>query len=605
MTLLAAMSLMMTQEKDVHSYAEPEKVVVEHINLDLTVDFEKKQLRGHATLHLKEHASDKPRPIVLDTRRLVIERCEVSQDGGDFERVSHELGKEDPILGTPLKVSRPRGGSHVRIHYRTSPEASALQWLSPAQTAGKKHPFLFTQSQAIHARSWIPLQDTPAVRVTYSARIQVPRELTALMSAAGGGTTKGGEYYFQMDQPIPSYLIALAVGELRFQRTGKRTGVWAEPSVVAKAAKEFEDMELMLEAVEALYGPYRWERYDVLILPPSAPFGGMENPRMTFASPTVIAGDKSLVALIAHELAHSWSGNLVTNATWRDFWLNEGFTVYLERRILEKVYGPARAAAEAQVARWELEKSMRTMKPQEQVLHIDLKGLDPDENVTDIPYEKGYLFLLHLEKLAGRERFDAFLKGWFDKHAFRSVTTGEFVSYLKANLLEKDATLAAAFPLEEWINQPGLPKGVPSVVSAALSEAESSAKDWYDRKRSLKQLRTSGWTTQQWLYFLRSMPAGIGVDRMRELDEAFKFTASENSEVLCQWLEIAIHSKYEPAYPRLEEFLTRQGRRKFVKPLFEALVKTEEGKRRAREIYAKARAGYHPITAGTVEGLLK
>ncbi|HMP16034.1 MAG TPA: M1 family metallopeptidase, partial [Gemmatales bacterium] len=441
---------------------------------------------------------------------------------------------------------------------------------------------------------------------SYTARIETPPAQQAVMSARKEDASSAGLHAFVMDQPIPSYLLALAVGELQFQRLGKRTGIWAEPSVVPRAAREFEDMELMLEAVESLYGPYRWERYDVLILPPSFPFGGMENPRMTFATPTVLAGDKSLVSLIAHEMAHSWSGNLVTNATWRDFWLNEGFTVYLERRILEKVYGPARAQMEAMIGRKLLEKSLKTMKPEEQVLHINLDGLDPDENLTDIPYEKGFLFLLHLEHLAGRERFDSFLQGWFQQHAFRSVTTSDFVKYLREELLNKDATLAEAFPLEEWISQPGLPKGVPATVSPALEIAEAKAKAWaLSRTVPLRRLGAEDWSTQEWLFFLRALPENLRASKLQELDETYHLTEIGNNEVLCQWLEIAIRADYAPAYPRVESFLTSVGRRIYVKPLYEALLKTPAGRERAKAIYAKARPGYHPITTATLDELMK
>ncbi len=589
---------------DIHSFSDSSQEKIQHLDLDLTVDFEKKELRGAVTLQRSRKTSRDPGLVTLDTRKLLIDKCEASEDCKTFSPVKHELGKEDPILGTPLVIHSP-AVPFLRIHYRTSMEATALQWLSPAQTSGKKHPFLFTQSQAIHARSWIPLQDSPGVRVTYNATIRVPGGLTAVMSAARSESTEPGVFKFSMTQPIPSYLIALAVGDLQFQKIGPRTGIWAEPAVVAKAAREFEDMELMLEAVEQLYGPYRWERYDVLVLPPSFPFGGMENPRITFATPTVLAGDKSLVALIAHELAHSWSGNLVTNATWRDFWLNEGFTVYLERRILEKVYGPARATMEAQIARGELDKSIKTLKPKDQVLHIDLTGQDPDDNVTDIPYEKGNLFLLHLEKLAGRDVFDPFLKKWFAQHEFQSVTTGQFLAFLKDNLLDKNPELARQFPLKEWITQPGIPRGTPRPTSDTLAKVETLAKAFNDGQQSASALPAKSWTTQEWLHFLRMLPEKIPAAKLAELDQAHHLTQSGNSEILCQWLEMAIRNNYEPAYQRLEEFLTTQGRRKFVKPLFEALIKTEEGKARARAIYAKARPGYHSITSSTIDELLK
>lgn len=590
---------------DPHSYSNPEQIRIVHTDLNLKVDFEKKQLHGHVTHRLKAVEGQSPTELVLDTRRLNIERCEVSTNGSNFIVAKHQLDKEDHILGSALRIALPKEVQSVRIYYHTSPEASGLQWLNRNQTADKKHPFLFSQSQAIHARSWIPTQDTPGVRFTYDAFIDVPAPLQPVMSADRHETNMLGRYRFSMEQRIPAYLLALAVGEIRFQSIGKRTGIWAEPSVVAKAAREFEDMELMLEAVESMYGPYQWGRYDVLILPPSFPFGGMENPRMTFATPTVLAGDKSLVSLIAHEMAHSWSGNLVTNATWSDFWLNEGFTVYLERRILEKVYGRERAEMEAQIGRNILEKSLKTMKPKEQLLYIDLKGIDPDDNVTDVPYEKGFLFLLHLEKLAGRERFDTFLKGWFASHTFQSVTTPIFVAYLKKELLDKDAPLAKVFPLEEWINKPGLPKDIPAVVSPDLGKAADYAKDWSSNGMLAKDLPVKMWSTQEWLYFLRSLPENLPASKLKELDDAHHLTQSGNNEILAQWLEMAIRANYEPAYPRLETFLISIGRRLYVKPLYEELLKTPAGKERAKAIYAKARPGYHSITAGTIDEMMK
>jgi aminopeptidase N len=277
---------------------------------------------------------------VLDTRDLDIQKAESSRDGSSWANALFSLAPPDKILGSALSITLPDDATRVRISYTTRPQASGLQWLDPPQTAGKKDPFLFTQSEAIHARSWIPLQDSPQVRITYRAHVRTPKNLMAVMSANNDlKAARDGDYEFEMPQPIPSYLIALAVGDLFFAPISPRTGIWAEPPVVGKAAREFADLEAMIRAAEELFGPYHWDRYDVLVLPPSFPFGGMENPRLTFATPTVLAGDKSLVALVAHELAHSWAGNLVTNATWRDFWLNEGFTVYLERRIVEKVFG--------------------------------------------------------------------------------------------------------------------------------------------------------------------------------------------------------------------------------------------------------------------------
>jgi leukotriene-A4 hydrolase len=620
-TIVAVTSLVSAvNAQDYHSYSNPGAVRVRHVDLDWQVLFDQKILKGSATLTIERSAQDEP--LILDTRDLKIETVETSPDGASYEPGTFKLGASDKFLGAPLTIPLPAKASRVRIHYSTSPGASGLQWLDPAQTAGKTSPFLFTQSEAIHARSWIPLQDSPGVRVTYSAHVRTPRNLLAVMSAENlSGPARDGDYRFRMQQPIPSYLIALAVGDLQFKSLGPRTGVYAEPHTLALAARELSDTEKMVTATESVYGPYRWGRYDILILPPSFPYGGMENPRLTFATPTMLAGDKSLVSLIAHELAHSWSGNLVTNATWRDFWLNEGFTTYLERRILEVVYGRPREEMEAALGLRDLNEEIVNLDDRDEILHIDLKGRDPDDGSTDIPYEKGALFLRHLEQTFGRARFDEFLKSYFNHFAFQSITTDQFVDYLKQHLLNENPALAARVPVDEWINQPGLPASAPKPASPAFAKVEEQARRWLDRKMPASELATAKWTTQEWLHFLQTVqPALSGApgvsegakastppaaDRMAELDNAFHLTRSGNSEIAFQWLLMSIRNRYEPANARLEEFLMTIGRRKFIKPLYEELAKTPEGKARAMAIYRRARATYHPIAVTSIDDVLK
>ena len=590
---------------DLHSYANPEHVRVRHLDLNLEVVFDKRVIEGEVVLAIERTSLDLTQPLVLDTRGLVIKSVMASIDDSSFLEAPYALGAVDSIRGRSLTIQLPKKAQNVRIRYITEPEATALQWLEPAQTAGKKHPFLFTQSQAIDARSWIPLQDSPGIRTTYSARIRTPRDLLAVMSARNDPAQKRtGVSHFEMKQAIPSYLIALAVGDLGFRKISQRTGVYAEPTIVDKAAREFSEMEEMVRAAEILYGPYRWDRYDVLVMPPSFPFGGMENPRLTFASPTVLAGDKSLVSLLAHELAHSWSGNLVSNATWSDFWLNEGFTVYLERRIMEAVYGKTRAEAEAVLGRRSLEREMAKLPKADQVLHIDLKGRPPIDGLTDVPYEKGALFLRHLESVYGREALDAFLKAYFNHFAFQSITTGQFAAYLEENLLKQDAAKAAKANVQEWLYKSGLPADAPNSKAAALERVEKNAREFVMGKVRARDLPGKDWSTLEWLHFLAILPDDIGIERMKELDDAFSLTKTGNAELLFQWLIHAVRNKYEPAYSRLAGFLTEQGRRKFLKPLYEELVKTPAGKERARGIYKTARPTYHPVSVETIDAIV-
>ncbi len=589
---------------DVHSRARPDQVRVKHLDLDIELDFDRKVIRGTSTLTLDKAASGE-HPLDLDTRDLKIVRTETTSDGVSYSSVPFKLDDADRILGSRLSVPVSEGTTKVRVTYETSPTASGVQWLEPSMTAGGKHPYLFTQSQAIHARSWIPLQDSPAVRITYTAKVRTPAELRAIMSAEQDQSAeRTGEYRFNMPQAIPPYLIALAAGDIAFKSLGARTGVYTEPSMLERAARELADTEKMIEATEKLYGPYRWGRYDILVLPPSFPIGGMENPRLTFATPTILAGDKSLVSLIAHELAHSWSGNLVTNATWRDFWLNEGFTTYLERRITEAVYGRQREEMEAALGLQSLEKEMAGLDARDQILHVDLTGRDPDEGFTGVPYEKGALFLRHLEETFGRERFDAFLKGYFDHFAFQSITTEQFRAYLKANLLDSAPVLAARVPIVEWITKPGLPASAPRPRSDAFAKVEEQANSWLNGEAPPAKLQTRQWTTQEWLHFLNFLPKELTREQMEQLDRAFGLTKAGNAEIAHVWLLISIRNKYDPADARLEQYLTSIGRQKLIKPLYEELVKTPQGKQRARAIFEKARPGYHPIAAAAVEKIV-
>ncbi|HWQ33325.1 MAG TPA: M1 family metallopeptidase [Blastocatellia bacterium] len=594
-----------SEARDAHSYSNPDQVRVRHVHLDLKVLFDRKALKGTSTLTL-EHMASGEHPLRLDTRDLKIFKAEASTGGTNFTPVSFALGEADPILGAPLTIQIPANATKVRIEYESSPQASGVQWLEPAQTAGKKHPYVFTQSQAIHARSWIPLQDSPGVRVTYTAQIRTPKGLRAVMSAEQDANAPlTGDYEFDMPQPIPSYLIALAAGDIAFKSLGARTGVYTEPLMLDKAARELEDTEKMIEATEKLYGPYRWGRYDILVLPPSFPIGGMENPRLTFATPTILAGDKSLVSLVAHELAHSWSGNLVTNATWRDFWLNEGFTTYLERRIIEAIYGRQREEMEAALAVQGLKEEMDKLDARDEILHIDLAGRDPDDGFTGVPYEKGALFLRYLEETFGREKFDQFLKGYFDHFAFQSITTADFVAYLKKNLFEPNPQLAAKVNLDEWLYQPGLPANAPQPKSDAFAKVEAQAGEWLEGKTAAAKLKTKDWSTQEWLHFLKFLPSQLSRPQLEELDRAFNLTKTGNAEIAHEWLLMAIRNKYEPAYQRLEQYLTSIGRQKLIKPLYEELVKTPEGRERALQIYRKARPGYHPIAQTATDKIVK
>lgn len=590
----------MDVSRDYHSFAKPHEVVVEHLALDLNADFERKVLEGEVEITFKRMA-EQAQILVLDTRELTIE----SVNAGD-ETLAFELDEADPNLGAALKIALPELGNKLTVRYQTSPGASGVQWLTPAQTAGKEHPFLFTQAQAVHARSFIPLQDSPKVRVTYDAVIRTPQPLLAVMSAANTpDTERDGVYEFSMPQPIPSYLIALAIGDLQFKAMGERTGVYAEPALLESAAAEFEDTESMLIATEERYGPYSWDRYDLLILPPSFPFGGMENPRLSFITPTVIAGDKSLVSLIAHELAHSWSGNTVTNATWRDLWLNEGFTTYLTYRIMEMIYGTDRFNMEAVLGYQDLQADIASLPDNDEILAIDLRGRDPDAVFSNIPYEKGALFLREIEHRIGRDAFDAFLLSYFEHFAFKSITTDEFIAYVQGTLLKTHGDKLDAARIHQWIFEPGIPAGAPVPESDAFTKVDSARSDWLAGELPAQNIEVKDWTVHQWLYFLNNLPRALSESQLADLDGAFALTQSRNNEIAHSWLMLVVANWYEPALPRLHDYLVSIGRNKLVRPLYRELSKTEQGKALAKKAFALAKPGYHPLTVKANEGYVQ
>lgn len=614
--LPASATAPVTYEPDIHSYAQPTIARVKHVDLNLTADFATKTLSGTATLDVTGQAG--ATQVILDIKNLDI-RSVADERGA---ALAFALGPVDPIKGQALTVTVPaftEGQTQkIVITYSTRPDAAALQWLTPAQTAGGQQPFLFSQGQAILTRTWVPTQDSPGIRQTYSARITVPTTLKAVMSAemltpngeaAGEGTHA---YRFRMTNPVPPYLIALAVGDLAFASVGEGVGVWTEPSRLEAARNEFAEMRQLVDAAEGLYGPYRWGRYDLLILPPSFPFGGMENPRLTFATPTVVAGDRSLVSLVAHELAHSWSGNLVTNATWADIWLNEGTTTYFENRIMEAVYGRDRALM-LQVLGWnDLQSSLADMPPLDTRLHVDLDGRDPDEGLNDIPYEKGAAFLRTIERIVGRERFDAWLTGYFDRNAFRPMTAAGFLQDIRANLVRGDAGLERELQLDNWVYQPGLPSNAVAPVSTALTAVDTAAVAFFQNKGPASAIPWRNWSTQERQHFLAWRPdnAVAGRDwltnqQLADLETTLNLKNEGNAEVLFQWLQIAVAHRYQPAVPTLERFLTSQGRRKFVLPLYTSLwAEGDWGRPIATRIYAQARPGYHPVTTGSVDDVV-
>lgn len=589
------------------SFARYDQVKTSALHLDLQADFQKKSLRGTAQLQLT-WLDEKAREVVLDTRDLKIDAVQMQDEKGAWKKVQFKMGKVDSEKGQALSITLPSQAKNIKITYQTSPQASALQWLTPAQTMSGKRPYMFSQSQTIHARSWVPIQDTPAVRFTYSANVKTPAGLRAVMSAENDakGDGKGG-WKFTMPQAIPAYLLAIAIGEIEVRQLGPRTAVYAEPQRIKAAEYEFADTEKMIDAASNLYGPYRWGRYDMLVLPPSFPIGGMENPRLTFLTPTMIAGDRSLVDLIAHELAHSWSGNLATNSTWKHFWLNEGFTTYVTTRITEEIYGPEVALMNLQLEQQELFASLPAIPAKKQAFITRDADENPSETYTDdgLIYPKGAWFLHTLEQRAGRAVFDPFLRSWFDQHAFQSVDTAQFISFLKANLLSKNPAIMSDAELDEWIYGSGIPASAKRAESPRLAALDQAKMAWLDGKLATTELPVKKWNATESMYFLNYINNKANAKQLQELDQAFQLGKTENKEIAFRFYLASINANYAANQAGLEGFLMSVGRKKFVLPLYSALLKNPTTKQWAQNLYNKAKPRYHPETQAGVNKLMK
>jgi len=585
--------------KDYHSYANTEHVKVTHFDLNLAINFGTKQLSGCVELSLQSQTEQTFTQVILDTRQLTIEKIE-DETGNSLEYL---LSENDDILGQKLTVSTPASNKKIKISYQTSEFAEGLQWLTPRQTLGKVHPYLFSQSQPVNARSWIPLQDSPKARVTFNATITAPEGLRVVMSADNKAeSTLDGSFTFNMPQPIPTHLLAIACGDLAFKSIGKQSGIYTEPAMLESAAKEFEDTEKMIDVAESILGPYRWGRYDMIVLPPSFPFGGMENPRLAFMTPTLIAGDKSLVSTVAHELAHSWTGNLVSNATWRDLWLNEGFTTYFTNRIVETIYGREMAELEVVLEYGRLAEESLTMSIELQTVTANVQEGDPNDAFDRFTYDKASMFVHDLERRLGRDVFDKFLFTYIEHFAFKAITTEDFVNYAKQTLLKDHSDKINEAELLEWVYGVQMPEWFTEPSSDSLDKVKLAQAQFLSGV-DMAELSTESWTVHHWQFFLTTLPTKLSIEQLTTIDARFNFTQSTNAEIAFAWFMVAIRNHYVAALPAIEQYLESIGRGKFVRPLYNEL-KSAGYHDKASKIYHKSRAGYHPSIINQLDKIM-
>ncbi|VVC97011.1 unnamed protein product [Leptidea sinapis] len=490
----------------------------------------------------------------------------------------------------PSSYSRPDSGLKVklRIKYKTSPSATALQWLEPKQTSGKKYPYMFSQCQPIHARSIMPCQDSPAVKFTYTAEVSAPENFSVLMSAIRDGSNNT-KTTFRQPVPIPSYLLAIAVGVLESRELGPRSHVWAEKEEIERSAWEFADTEKYLQAAEALCGPYQWTQYDLLVLPPSFPYGGMENPCLTFA------GDRSQADVIVHEIMHSWTGNLVTNRNFEHFWLNEGFTVFLERKVGASLISDKDEARKSRdfnslLGLQELtETIMSNLGPTNPLTELvpDLTNTHPDDSFSRVPYEKGSLFLRYLEDTLGgadTDQFKSFLFEYFKDSADQTKALN-------------DVDWAT------WLHKPGMPPVIPEYDTSMTKAVKNVLlKINLNDTASLDYNDVISFSPHQMINLLQHLvdQDALPLDKLRTLGEAYRVSTSKNTEIAYRWLRICIRSRDENKLNDSFAFVNQQGRMKYVRPIYRDLYAWEDVRERTIENFLRNEPYMMHVSAYTI-----
>lgn len=594
-----------------------------HTALDLQVFFDSKTVAGSVSYKLEKSPASSANEVVLDTSNLQIQAVWVNNTSVDFS-----IQPPQPPYGSPLSFPAPAVDTFTaKIQFQTTLKTTALQFID-----GNTAPYLFSQCQAIHARSFFPCFDTPATKSPYTMKVKSP--YPSLMSGRPQPQVSPEEYVFHQPIPIPSYLVALASGDIHSLPIGPRSAIYSEQPGLQACQWEFErDMENFIQIGEKLIFPYEWERYDALVLPLSFPYGGMENPNITFATPTLISGDRSQVRVMAHELAHSWSGNLVTNCSWEHFWLNEGWTVYLERRILAglatqeavkagktveqaKAYGEQVRHFSAIIGWSALEATVTQMKPEFTSLIWDLKGgKDPDDAFSRIPYEKGFNFLYFLETKFGLEDFDGFIKHYFGKYRYKSLDSYQFLDTVEEYFVPLGKSdVIEGIDWNQWLFTPGLPP-VPGFDTTLADACYNLANAWVEYVNGGSSVPTTDigvFEPDQHSLFLETLAGKLkAVDRQKAESGIATFiktypyyVTNQNGEILSNWNELIIThgnlSQTNEHVVRYAKWLGTVGRMKFVRPGYK-LLSSHVGHDFAVGVFKQYESKYHPICRSMVQ----
>ena len=607
-----------TNQKELNTFSNYDIISQTNINVHFIVDFDNKKVDGEVTISFK--ALEDGEVIILDTKSLIIKTIK-DNTGNELDfKLDNYYRLESH--GVPLKIYKEYSKDDtfdITIEYSTTKDCMAIDWLEPEQTSGGKYPFMYSQCQSILCREMLPIQDTPAVKMPVQISITVPEELIGLAAGLFVEEINNGNnktFIYALDIPIPSYLIAIAAGDIGSQNVSERCTIYAEKTVVEKAAWEFSDTEKFLKIAENYIGEYVWEQYNILVLPPSFPFGGMENPTLTFLTPSLIAGDKSLVSVVAHEISHSWTGNLVTNENWPDFWLNEGFTMFIERKILSSHKDKDMAKLDAMVGLSNLKadiiafgesKSFSSLEP-------NLLGRNPDDAFNKVPYEKGFNLLYYLEnKVNSDEIFQKFMRSYIDKFKKGVVKYMDFrtffETFIKNNVKDWEKILND-IDWDTWVFAPGFPPVENDFSNKYADEVDQAVKDFYENKLSDDFVKTfKDWFTllkQNFLNKIKESDIELSETQLEYLNEKLELIQGKyNVEVSCSYyLTVLYHGTLSTKFEEsLVDFLGKHGRINYIRPLFSALAR--RNKELAIKTLDKYRNFYHSIIIKYIEIDLK
>ena len=607
-----------TNQKELNTFSNYDIISQTNINVHFIVDFDNKKVDGEVTISFK--ALEDGEVIILDTKSLIIKSIK-DNTGNELDfKLDNYYRLESH--GVPLKIYKEYSKDDtfdITIEYSTTKDCMAIDWLEPEQTSGGKYPFMYSQCQSILCREMLPIQDTPAVKMPVQISITVPEELIGLAAGLFVEEINNGNnktFIYALDIPIPSYLIAIAAGDIGSQNVSERCTIYAEKTVVEKAAWEFSDTEKFLKIAENYIGEYVWGQYNILVLPPSFPFGGMENPTLTFLTPSLIAGDKSLVSVVAHEISHSWTGNLVTNENWPDFWLNEGFTMFIERKILSSHKDKDMAKLDAMVGLSDLKadiiafgesKSFSSLEP-------NLLGRNPDDAFNKVPYEKGFNLLYYLEnKVNNDDIFQKFMRSYIDKFKKGVVKYMDFrtffETFIKNNVKDWEKILND-IDWDTWVFAPGFPPVENDFSNKYADEVDQAVKDFYENKLSddfVKKFKD--WFTllkQNFLNKIKESDIELSETQLEFLNEKLELIQGKyNVEVSCSYyLTVLYHGTLSTKFEEsLVDFLGKHGRINYIRPLFSALAR--RNKELAIKTLDKYRNFYHSIIIKYIEIDLK